>query len=336
MAAAENTFQSILMKDAEWCNYLGITDFDSLNRIIRTGRAVQLVNLCEARHENRCSAICQSIVDSGARVILIAGPSSSGKTSTSLRIGLQCKVHGLNPRTIELDNYFEEREKTPKLPDGSYDFECLEAMDTTLLNDHIGRLLDGEEVSLPTFDFIAGKKIYKGNTMKLGHDDILVLEGIHGLNPALTAEIPDYVKFKIFVSDISSMSDYDEAIRVSDNRLMRRAVRDVRTRGHSCEDTINGWGNVLEGEKKYIYPFQQYADAVFNSTIQYELPLLKHYVSPMLRNIEPQSAAYPKAEQLLSFLDKMEALSVDAINAIPCTSIMREFIGGQILSRELL
>lgn len=337
MTSHDDFYRKVLLKDAEWCNYLGISDFDSLNRIIRNGKAIQLVNLCEARHENSCSAIANQIAESGAKVVLLAGPSSSGKTSTSLRVGLQCKVHGLNPRTIELDNYFVDREQTPKLPDGSYDFECLEAMDIKLLNEQLGKLLKGEEVSLPTFDFIAGKKVYKGNTMKMEAHDILILEGIHALNPALTPKIPDFMKFRIYVSDISSISDYDgTTIHASDNRLMRRMVRDNRTRGHNCEATITGWANVREGERKYIYPFQECADALFNSTTQYELPLLKLYVTPLLRNITPESAAYEKAQSLLFFLDKLDALPVDAINAIPCTSIIREFIGGQILSRELL
>ncbi len=334
----ENTdFDFNIEKDALWCKHLGITDFDGLNNIIRNGRAIQLVNLCEARHENRCSRIAHEIkAKGGVRVVLLAGPSSSGKTSTSLRIALQCKVHGLNPRTIEVDNYFLERDETPLLPNGNKDFESLAALDVELLNKQLNELLEGKEVELPRYDFKDGRKYYEGNMMKLEENDLLILEGIHALNPAMTPNIPDEVKFMVYVSDMSSMSEYDKDIMTTDNRLMRRMVRDNRTRSISPEQTILRWADVREGEEKYIFPYQDNADMVFNSTLQYELPLLKHYVTPILKAIDRNSKAYPEAQRLLGFLSKIDALPVDAINAIPCTSIMREFIGGQILSRELL
>lgn len=334
----ENTnFDFHIEKDALWCKHLGITDFDGLNKIIRNGKAIQLVNLCEARHENRCSKIAHEIkAKGGVRVVLLAGPSSSGKTSTSLRIALQCKVHGLNPRTIEVDNYFLERDETPLLPNGNKDFESLAALDVELLNRQLNELLEGKEVELPRYDFKDGRKYYEGNMMKLEENDLLILEGIHALNPAMTPNIPNDVKFMVYVSDMSSMSEYDKDIMTTDNRLMRRMVRDNRTRGISPEQTILRWADVREGEEKYIFPYQDNADMVFNSTLQYELPLLKHYVTPILKAIDQNSKAFPEAQRLLGFLSKIDALPVDAINAIPCTSIMREFIGGQILSRELL
>lgn len=334
----ENTnFDFHIEKDALWCKHLGITDFDGLNKIIRNGKAIQLVNLCEARHENRCSRIAHEIkAKGGVRVVLLAGPSSSGKTSTSLRIALQCKVHGLNPRTIEVDNYFLERDETPLLPNGNKDFESLAALDVELLNRQLNELLEGKEVELPRYDFKDGRKYYEGNMMKLEENDLLILEGIHALNPAMTPNIPDDVKFMVYVSDMSSISEYDKDIMTTDNRLMRRMVRDNRTRGISPEQTILRWADVREGEEKYIFPYQDNADMVFNSTLQYELPLLKHYVTPILKAIDQSSKAFPEAQRLLGFLSKIDALPVDAINAIPCTSIMREFIGGQILSRELL
>jgi len=329
-------FKSIVMKDAEWCNHLGFSDFDGLNRIIRAGKAIQLVNLCEARHENQCSDITNDIVSSGAKIVLLAGPSSSGKTSSSLRIGLQCKVHGLNPKTIELDNYFLNKDDTPLLPSGDKDFESLAAMDLDMLNDHLSKLLHGEAVELPRFDFIAGKKVFEGNMMQLHVGDILILEGIHALNPAMTPLIPDSLKYHIFVCDTSSMSNYDPNMETTDNRLLRRMVRDNRTRGINPEGSIRQWPNVREGEDKNIVPFVGNADAVFNTSAQYELPLLKHYVLPFLKAIEENSECYQQAHRLLGILENIDALPVDAINAIPCTSILREFIGGQILSRNLL
>jgi len=329
-------FKSIVLKDAEWCNHLGFSDFDGLNRIIRAGKSVQLVNLCEARHENICNNVTNEIVENGAKIVFLAGPSSSGKTSTSLRIGLQCKVHGLNPKTIELDNYFLNRDDTPLLPNGEKDYESLAAMDLDMLNDHLSKLLQGKAVELPRFDFIAGKKVFEGNMMQLHVGDILILEGIHALNPAMTPLIPDSLKYHIFVSDISSMSNYDPNIDTTDNRLLRRMVRDNRTRGINPEGSIRRWGSVRDGEQKNIYPFVGNADAVFNTTLQYELPLLKHYVLPFLKAVEETSDCFSEAYRLLGILENIDALPVDAINAIPCTSIMREFIGGQILSRNLL
>lgn len=333
----KNSYEYLIEHDAKWCRHLGFSDFDGVNQIIRSGRAVQLVNLSEARHENRCSTIAFRITERpDVKVILLAGPSSSGKTSTSLRIALQCKVHGLNPRTIELDNYFKNRDETPLLPNGQRDYECLEAMDVELLNRQLKDLLDGREVELPRFDFIKGEKVFEGKMMKLEPNDILILEGIHALNPAMTPDIPAEVKFHIYVSDVSSISRDNPNIHTTDNRLLRRMVRDNRTRGISPENTILRWPSVREGENKYIFPYQQNADMVFNSTMQFEIPLLKHYVTPVLKNIGPDSPAYSEAQRLLGFLSEIDALPVDAINAIPCTSIMREFIGGQILSRDLL
>lgn len=338
MTVDKNDFKYILMKDAEWCNHLGFSDFEGLNSIIDRGKAIQLVNLCEARHENRCNTISYYIKDRGnVKVILLAGPSSSGKTSTSLRIALQCKVHGLNPRTIELDNYFVDREQTPKLPDGGYDYECLEAMDLKLLNHDLCALLSGEEVDIPTFDFKNGAKVWDGkHKMHLEPNDILILEGIHALDPEMTRDIPEEAKFYIYVSDISSISNYDPNIHTTDNRLLRRMVRDNRVRGISPEETILRWPSVRQGEEKWIFPFQKNANMVFNSTMQYELPLLKHFVTPLLRGIAEDSPAYDEAQRLLGVLKNIEPLPLEAIQAIPCTSIMREFIGGQILSRELL
>jgi len=336
MKVKKADFNTAVMKDAEWCNQLGFNDFEGLNRIMRSGKASTLVNLCEARHENRCSEIAQAIVDQHARLILLAGPSSSGKTSTSLRIAMQCKVHGLNPIPIELDDYFVDRSRNPRKADGSYDFECLEAMDIELLNRHLRDLVNEKEIELPHFDFISGKSSPSGRKIKLDFNDVLILEGIHALDPAMTPNIPKDFKFQIYVSDISSTSEYDPQIMTTDNRLLRRIVRDNVKRGHSPENTIKMWPSVREGEEKYIFPFQTNADELFNSTLQYELPLLKHYATSQLYTIPEESPAYPEAQRLLSFLNKIDPLPLDALQAIPASSIVREFIGGQILHRELL
>lgn len=329
-------FNGMLLQDAQWCNKLGFNDIDGLNKVIIEDKSIQLINLCEARHENRCCEIARHIVERGSKVILLAGPSSSGKTSTSLRIALQCKVQGLNPRTIELDNYFVDREQTPRLPDGQYDYECLEAMDLKLLNEHINELLAGREVELPRYDFKNGVKYFEGNRMRLEENDILIMEGIHALDPNMTSGIPDKLKFLIYISDVSSISEFAEGFNTSDNRLLRRMARDVSSRNISPEETILRWPTVRAGEEKYIYPFQEKADVVFNSTVQYELPLLKHFVRIPLIRIPENSAAYPEARRLLKCLDLIEQLPLKALLAIPVTSIMREFTGYQILSRDLL
>ncbi len=333
---AQKEFEAMLAKDDQWCRQLGFSDFEGLNHIIRKGHSVQLVNLCEARHENMCSTIANEIVSRGkVKVVLLAGPSSSGKTSTSLRISLQCKVHGLNPIPIELDNYFVDREQTPRLPNGEYDYECLEAMDIALLNSQLNDLIAGKEVVIPRFDFKQGRKFYDGKALSLKGNDILILEGIHALDPGLTVHIDEEVKFRIFVSDVSATSTYDPRIRPTDNRLLRRIVRDFRTRGISPEQNILRWSSVRAGEEKYIFPFQQYADAIFNSTLQYELPLLKYFVTSPLKEIKESSNAYPTAKRLLDFLENIDPLPLEAVMAIPSTSLMKEFIGWQTLSHNL-
>lgn len=333
---SDKEFEQMLEKDAQWCNYLGFNDFDGLNDIIRRGKAVQLVNLCEARHENLFATVANEIGKrKDIKIVLLAGPSSSGKTSTSLRISLQCKIHGFNPIPLELDNYFIDRELTPVKANGQKDYECLEAMDIELLNKQLQQLLDGEEVVIPRYDFKQGVKYFDGKPLKLSGNDLLILEGIHALDPALLPKIDPAVTVRIFVSDVSATSTYDPRIRPTDNRLLRRIVRDFRTRGISPEENILRWPDVREGEEKYIFPFQKYADVVFNSTLQYELPMLKYFVTSPLKNIKESSPAYPTAKRLLDFLENIDPLPLDAMMAIPSTSIMREFVGRQSLSHDM-
>jgi uridine kinase len=249
-----------------------------------------------------------------------------------MRIALQLKVLGLNPIVLAMDNYFVDREQTPKDENGNYDFECLGAMDLKLLNTQLNQLFAGEEIEVPTFNFAEGKKEYKGNKMKMGSNDILIMEGIHALNPALTSEIESKRKFRIYASALTSISiDENNSISTTDNRMLRRMVRDNNFRGTSAEQTILRWASVHGGEYKNIFPYQENADAMFNSSLIYELPLLKHYAEPLLRRIHPTSPAYAESLRLLKFLSYFVEMTPAEHTAVPPTSVMREFIGGSSL-----
>lgn len=323
------------LKDySTWCRTTGIIGVSTLNKTLLEGGAVELINLAEARQERNYAAIADQIYAEKDRtkIVFIAGPSSSGKTSSSLRIAQQCKVLGLVPKVIELDNYFIDREFTPKDEDGNPDFECLEAMDLQLLNDNLNDLLAGKRVEIPKYDFKQGKKIWKGNFLQLDEKDILIMEGIHALDPAMVPDVDQSHIFRVYASALTSLNlDENNNISTSDNRMLRRIVRDFNYRGHTPENTILGWPSVRRGENKYIFPFQENADALFNSALLYELPLLKYYAEPLLRRILPNSPAYSEAVRLLKFLEYIVALQPSEIAAIPPTSIMREFIGGQTL-----
>ena len=323
-----------LKEYADWCAILGVKGVGSLNKSISSGRAIELINLSEALHERKYADIADQINMQRGRVkiVFIAGPSSSGKTSSSKRLAIQCKVVGLNPKVIELDNYFVDREKTPKDENGEYDFEALEAMDLELLNRQLNDLLEGKQVELPKFDFKEGKRRFEGDFMQLKDNDILIMEGIHALNPAMTSAVDDSRIFRVYASALTSLSiDENNNISTSDNRLLRRIVRDNRVRGVTPEETILRWHSVRRGENRNIFPFQENADVAFNSALIFELPMLKYLAEPLLRRILPTSKAYTEAVRLLKFLDYIVALSPDEIEAIPPTSIMREFIGGQLL-----
>ena len=319
---------------SDWCFTTGIIGVSSLNRRLLAGGAKDLINLCEARHERGYAAIADQIYEARdhVKIVFIAGPSSSGKTSSSLRIAQQCKVLGLNPKVIELDNYFVEREQTPRDEDGDYDFEALEAMDLRLLGDQLNRLLAGEEVEIPRYDFKQGRKTFEGNMLRLEERDILIMEGIHALDPAMVPSVDKSRIFRVYASALTSLNvDENNCISTSDNRLLRRMVRDNRVRGISPEATLLRWASVRRGEDRNIFPFQENADALFNSALLYELPMLKYYAEPLLRRILPSSPAYREAVRLLKFLDYIVALQPAEIDYIPPTSIMREFIGGQTL-----
>lgn len=330
----QSKIAATLAEYSDWCSIIRINGIGALNKAISEGHAVELINLSEALHERKYAAIADQIYARRGQVkaVFIAGPSSSGKTSSSLRIALQCRVLGLVPKVIELDNYFVDREHTPKDSEENYDFEALEAMDLKLLNSQLNDLFAGKEVELPKFDFKAGRSMPSGKRISLGEKEILIMEGIHALDPAMVPDVDNSKIFRVYASALTSLNvDENNNISTSDNRLLRRMVRDNRVRGITPEETITRWYSVRRGENCNIFPFQENADAAFNSALIYELPMLKYYAEPLLRRIAPSSPAYTEAVRLLKFLDYIVALSPDEISAIPPTSIMREFIGGQRL-----
>jgi len=330
----QSKLATALKEHSDWCSVMGVRGVGKLNAKVLSGEIVDLINLSEALHERKYADIADQIYArrGSVKIVFIAGPSSSGKTSTSKRLALQCRILGLNPKVIELDNYFVEREMTPKDENGEYDFECLGAMDLDLLGRQLNDLLDGKEVEIPRFDFKEGRKYFEGNMMQLHEKDILIMEGIHALNPAMIPSVDPSKVFRVYASALTSLSiDENNNISTSDNRMLRRMIRDNRTRGVVPEDTIMRWQSVRRGENRNIFPFQENADAVFNSAHIFELPVLKYYAEPLLRRISPTSPAYTEAVRLLKFLGYIVALSPAEIAAIPPTSILREFIDGQTL-----
>ncbi len=330
----QSKLATALKEHSDWCSVLGVRGVGKLNEKVLSGEVVDLINLSEALHERKYADIADQIYArrDSVKIVFIAGPSSSGKTSTSKRLALQCRILGLNPKVIELDNYFVDREFTPRDEKGEYDFECLEAMDLKLLGRQLNDLLDGKEVEIPRFDFVDGRKYFEGNMMSLHEKDILIMEGIHALNPAMIPGVDPSRVFRVYASALTSLSiDENNNISTSDNRLLRRMVRDNRTRGVVPESTIMRWQSVRRGENRNIFPFQENADAVFNSAHIFELPVLKYYAEPLLRRISPTSPAYVEAARLLKFLGYIVAMTPAEIAAIPPTSILREFIDGQTL-----
>ena len=323
-----------LNEHSDWCSVMGVRGVGALNALVHSGKIVDLINLSEALHERKYAEIANQIYDrrGSVKIVFIAGPSSSGKTSTSKRLALQCRILGLNPKVIELDNYFVDRDRTPRDANGEYDFEALEAMDLAFLAQQLNDLLDGKEVEIPRFDFKTGSRYFAGDMMQLHDKDILIMEGIHALNPAMIPGVDNTKVFRVYASALTSLSiDENNNISTSDNRMLRRMIRDNRTRGVIPEDTIMRWQSVRRGENRNIFPYQEYADAVFNSAHIFELPVLKYYAEPLLRRISPSSPAFCEASRMLKFLDYIVALSPAEIAAIPPTSILREFISGQTL-----
>ena len=323
-----------LKEHSDWCAIMDVKGVGSLNQAVRDGKIIDLINLSEALHERKYAAIADQIYArrGSVKIVFIAGPSSSGKTSTSKRLAIQCKILGLNPKVIELDNYFVDREFTPRDENGDYDFEALGAMDLDFLGKQLNDLLEGREIEVPKFDFKEGRRHFEGNYMRLDDKDILIMEGIHALNPAMIPGVDNSKVFRVYASALTSLSiDENNNISTSDNRMLRRMIRDNRTRGIVPEETILRWQSVRRGENRNIFPYQENSDAIFNSAHIFELPVLKYYAEPLLRRIAPNSPAYTEATRLLKFLSYIVELSPQEIAAIPPTSILREFIAGQTL-----
>ena len=307
-----------------------LSDVGELNHAITAGYAPQLINVVEALHNKHFIQIADEITrrykEGGARVVLIAGPSSSGKTTSSKRLAIQLLTNCIVPKVIELDNYFINRDRTPRDEDGDYDYESLYALDLEQFNKDVTALLAGEEVAMPTYNFVKGEREYLGKTLKLEQGDILLMEGIHGLNPELTRLIPEEQKFRIFVSALTTLNiDDHNWIGTYDNRLLRRIIRDHQYRGASAFDTIKRWASVRRGEEKWIMPFHENADAMFNSSLLFELSVMRNYALPILQQVPSNTPEYAEATRLIKFLNYFEPLDE---KDIPSTSLLREFLGG--------
>ena len=298
-----------------------------LNNTVKADKIRDLILLSEALHEKKISQIADKVAaKKGVKIILIAGPSSSGKTTFAQRLGIQLRINGLKPVTISVDNYFVEREDTPRNEKGEYDFECIEAIDTELFNKHLVDLLNGEEIEMPEFNFHTGSKEYNGKKLKLKDDEILVIEGIHCLNDKLTSRIPQEQKYKIYISALTVLNlDHYNRISTTDTRLVRRIVRDNQFRGYTAAQTISTWNNVNRGEEKNIFPFQEEAESIFNTSLIYELGVLKAEAEPLLKNITNDQPQYAEAQRLLELLRYFEPISKDIV---PSHSLLKEFLGG--------
>lgn len=316
-----------LDESKDWSRMLGVGTVGALNDAIASGRGNEIILLQEALMEERIGAIAAQIAqDSSKKFIMIAGPSSSGKTTFSNRLSIQLTAKGLTPHPIALDDYYVDREKSPRDENGNYDFECLECIDVEQFNEDMNRLLKGEEVSMPTFNFKTGKREYRGKNLKLGPNDILVIEGIHGLNDKLSYSLPSESKFRIYISALTQLNiDEHNPLPTTDGRLLRRIVRDARTRNTTAQETLAMWYSVRRGEEKYIFPFQESADVMFNSALVYEIAVLKIYAEPLLFQIPRDCEEYQEAKRLLKLLDYFLPLPTEGIAQ---NSLAREFVGG--------
>ena len=313
-----------------WVALMGVPTIGAVNARALAGDAGGMIKIAEAFHERKFAEVADAIQEAhrtrGVRMVLISGPSSSGKTTSAKRLGLQLGVLGLRPVMISLDDYFVEREKTPRDENGQYDYEALEAIDLELFNDHLHRLLQGQSVDIPRYDFITGRRTQHDTPLTLDERSILIIEGIHGLNPRLTPSVPDAVKFKIYISCFTSVAmDNLSRIATTDNRLLRRLTRDYRQRGSDALQTLSRWASVRRGEERHIFPYQENADVMFNSSLFYEISALRPFAEKILREVPDTVPEFDEARRMLKFLDNFIPIPSDEI---PPTSILREFIGG--------
>ena len=310
----------------QWHQKIGVETIGDFNKAVSAGYGIDLVNVSEVLQERRLSKIADEILQRNAKVVLIAGPSSSGKTTFSKRLSVQLLACGLKPYAISLDDYFVNRTHTPRKPDGDYDFESIYSIDLPFFNESLNRMLKGEEVDVPTYNFKTGEREFNGKRLKLTPQMVLVIEGTHGLNPMLTSQVADADKFRIYVSALTSIKlDYHNYISTSDNRLLRRMIRDAKYRGYPAQETIMRWPDVRRGEEKWIFPYQENANVMFNSSLFYELAVFKSQAEPMLRAVPENCAEYSEAQRLLRFLEYIVPLQD---KELPPTSLAREFLGG--------
>jgi len=318
-----------------WLALMNIEDIGRLNTFIEQKHIQELILIAEALHEQRVARIARQIVEqrqaNGTRIVLIAGPSSSGKTTFAKRLAIQLLAYGLHPFTLEMDNYFVDRDLTPRDENGEYDFESLHALNLNLFNDQLNQLLLGDKVQLPTYDFHTGKSI-PDRTVQVSENQIVILEGIHGLNPELVTQIDPRLIFRVYVSALTALNiDSHNRIPTTDVRLIRRIVRDAHNRGYTAQDTLGRWRSVRRGEKRNIFPFQENANSIFNSALVYELAALRPFADPLLLQVPADTSEHIEANRLLSFLGWVKPLTSEQRALIPDTSVIREFIGGSIL-----
>ena len=334
---AYNKLSAVFHQTDQWLQRMRVEDIGRLNQIIQhENRLHELILIAEALHEQNIAHIAGQIyehyIKSDTRIVLIAGPSSSGKTTFAKRLAIQLLAHGLRPFTLELDNYFVDREKTPRDVEGNYNFEALNAIDLPLFNEQLLALINGKQVTTPRFDFLTGKSI-PGNTVKLNQDQLIIIEGIHGLNPDLVPNVPSESLFRIYVSALTQLNiDSHNRVPTTDVRLLRRIVRDARHRGYTATDTLQRWHSVRRGEKNNIFPYQENANAMFNSAMVYELAALRPFAEPLLLQVRHRTPEHIEAKRLLSFLSWVLPLSSEQTDHIPDTSLLREFIGKSNLS----
>ncbi len=327
---AQEKMFGIFQEYQSWVSIMGVPTVGAVNSKVLAGDSGGMIKLAEAFHERKFAWVADTILEAnrkqGVRMVLISGPSSSGKTTSAKRLGIQLGVLGLHPELISLDDYFVDRVKTPLDEHGEYDYEALEAIDLELFNDHLCRLMRGESVDIPRYDFITGRRQWHKNPLTLDDRSILIVEGIHGLNPDLTPSVPDDQKFRIYISCFTSIAmDNISRISTTDNRLLRRLTRDYTQRGYNALATLSRWESVRRGEEKHIFPYQENADVMLNSSLFYEIPVLRPYAEKILREVPDTVPEYDEARRMLKFLDNFTPITPEEI---PPTSILREFIGG--------